>query len=203
MKINKNVYVLLENLKAYSLETYNHSIEVSKLCTSFGRYLGLSNEEIDKLRLAGLLHDIGKLCIPLKILHKPSSLTKEEFNILKIHPLYSVKLLIQADFTCYDVLSIIINHHEKINGLGYPYGLDDSSIPDLAKILAICDSYDAMKSKRVYKDAKNTNYIKKELINNACKQFDYYYVNMFLDYLNLMDNKKRFCLSNNLLVSSM
>ena len=155
------------------------------------------------MRIAGLLHDIGKLLIPLEILHKPSALTKDEFNILKKHPLFSAKLLIQAGFNDEDVLSIIISHHEKLNGLGYPYGINDSSISNLARILSICDSYDAMKSKRSYKDAKSIEYIKEEFISNAGKQFDYYYVNMFLDYLNEIDNKKSFYLSNNLLVSSM
>ena len=183
--MNDNIIMLLAKLKKYSLMTYNHSIAVSNMCVSFGRMIGLNECEIEKLRIAGLLHDIGKLNIPLSILHKSSNLTLEEYNILKKHPLYGVNLLIKVGFKDEDILNLILCHHEKLNGLGYPNGLKENSIPLLARILTICDCYDAMSSKRTYKEAKDIDYIKKEFIKNSGEQFDNYYVNLFLPYLDI------------------
>lgn len=145
--------------------------------------IGLGKEEIEKLRIAGLLHDIGKLNIPIDIIDKTSKLTKDEFNIIKKHPLYSAKLLIEAGVTDKDIIMLVLSHHEKLNGLGYPYGLDNNSIPFLARILTICDCYDAMKSKRIYKEANDLDYIRKELLDNSGVQFDCTFVNLFLPYL--------------------
>ena len=145
--------------------------------------IGLDDNQIEKLRIAGLLHDIGKLYVPLSILDKPAKLTDDEYNVIKRHPLYGIKLLNEANFVNNEILNMILCHHEKIDGTGYPLGLKGKSIPQLAKIITICDSFDAMHSRRVYKDADDLTFIKKELLEQAGKQFDYDYVNLFIVYL--------------------
>ena len=188
--INKNVLKLIYDLKIYSPITYGHSIAVAYHSVSFGRMLGLDEECIQKLMIAGLLHDIGKLMIPITILNKSGKLTEDEYDIIKKHPLYSVYLLTKAGFKNEEVLKMILSHHERLNGLGYPYGISEEDIPELTKIITICDCYDAMKSKRSYKEARNIDYIKKELLINSGGQFDSYYVDTFLTYLSAKDRNR-------------
>ena len=184
------VYYLLEKLKEKPISSYEHSLRVSNLCELFGQKIGLSEEEIEKLKLGALLHDIGKLQIPNSILEKPSRLTSEEYSTIKKHPIYGYNLLIQAGVSDKDVLDMVLQHHERIDGLGYPYGLANDSISNLTRILTICDSYDAMSSKRAYKNEYSLDYIKSELKEYAGSQFDYEYANMFLSYLNEESIKK-------------
>ena len=190
--INQNLLMLLKQLKMYSESTYNHSIAVAYYCGQFSKMLGLSEESEFKLRIAGLFHDIGKLCIPIEILEKPGKLTIDEYENLKMHPIYSVNLLSANGYRDEEIFSLILSHHEKLNGLGYPNGLDDKTIPLLTRILTICDCYDAMKSKRSYKDAKSLDYITSELVSNSNTQFDSYYVKMFISYLNENKEKRLF-----------
>ncbi len=187
--INKKLLKLLGDLKDYSFETYKHSIAVSYFCGEFGRMLDLSEEEIEKLKMAALFHDIGKIWISKDILNKPDKITFEEFDILKMHPIYSVKILLDSGFKDIEVLNIILCHHERLNGMGYPSGLISKIIPELAKILTICDSFDAMRTKRSYKEPMNFEDIKRELLNNSGTQFDPYYVQMFIFFLNSKNEK--------------
>ena len=180
--LNNKTCILLERLKVFSPMTYEHSVNVSNLALLFGERLGLDVESIEKLKIAGLLHDIGKLKIPDSILHKPTKLTKEEYLVIKKHPLYGVNILIEADFKNKEILEIILYHHERQDGLGYPYGLTENLIPTLAQILSICDCFDAMYAQRCYKNADDLEKIKQELITNAGTQFNSFYVHLCLAY---------------------
>ena len=177
---------ILMDLKKYSLTTYDHSIRVSNICMFLGRKLNLSEEEIKTLRLAGLLHDIGKLKVSKDILDKPAKLTKEEYDEMKNHSKYGVDLLINNGFNNNEVLNLILCHHERIDGLGYPNHLTGDKIPKLSKILTVCDCFDAMNSKRPYKEIQNTDYIRSEFINNSGTQFDPYYAKELLNSLNYL-----------------
>lgn len=179
----KKLSDILMELKDYSLITYEHSIRVANICMMFGRRLGLTDEEVKTLKMAGLLHDIGKLKIPKEILDKPSKLTKEEYEKIKMHPRYGVDLLMRNGFNDTEVLNSIMFHHERIDGLGYPYGLDGNNIPKLAQILVVCDCFDAMNSKRPYHEAEGINYIRNEFINNSGTQFSSYYAKEMLLFL--------------------
>jgi len=189
--LNNNVYNLLKKLNTYSQATYKHSLNVANISVAFAKDLGLNEEDIEKLRIASLLHDIGKLQIPKHILHKPAKLTKEEYAIIKKHPDYGVNLLINAKFFEPEILYLILCHHERIDGLGYPNGIKGEKIPYLAKILTICDSYDAMRTSRIYKEEQNMEYIKKEFEENMGTQFDPYYTKRFLEYLKEKNPKKK------------
>ena len=186
---NKAVRILLGKLKAFSPTTYYHSIRVSNLCVSFGKTINLGEDDIENLQVAGLLHDIGKLNIPDNILHKPSKLSIGEYQYIKRHPKYGVELLLKAGVTDLNILNLVLSHHERPDGLGYPNAIKNNDISYLANILVICDCFDAMSQKRVYKDIKDLEYIKKELLNNAGKQFDYDLVYLFMLYLDNELNK--------------
>ena len=183
-ELTKKQLQLLYQLKKEHENTYQHSVNVSKYSVILGEKLSLEREDIEKLRIAGLYHDIGKLLIPNSILHKKGKLTQNEFEIIKKHPLYSYNLMIKNGFKDEDVLDIVKHHHERLDGLGYPDNLTKATIPFLTKIVSICDSYDAMQRSRAYKDEKDINYILSELINNCETQFDSYMVYNLIDILN-------------------
>lgn len=189
--LNDKVYSLLNELNSFSSSTYQHAMRVAIICCSFGERLGLDEEEIEKLKIGGLLHDIGKLWIPDAILNKPSKLSFEEYEIVKNHSKYGIDLLNGAGFSDQDVLDMVLHHHERIDGKGYPCGLKGNSIPKLARILSICDCFDAMRSKRLYSENKDLDYIRKELLDNSGTQFDENYVNLFLPYLDEMTSIER------------
>ena len=182
--LNENMNNLLTSLSKFSEETYMHSIRVSELCVAFGQSIGLKDEDIEKLRIAGLFHDIGKLCIPLQILHKPDKLSNEEYECIKKHPSFGVGLLIDAKVDDKELLNMVLMHHERPDGLGYPNRVIQNDISYLTSILTICDCYDAIYSKRIYHEKKNYEYINNELLTNAGTQFDSYYVKLFLNFMN-------------------
>ena len=130
--------------------TYTHSINVALLSTLIGKWMKLGPHALDNLMLAGLFHDIGKMRIDKNILNKPDKLTDEEFEEIKKHPIYSYELLQENTEIPMDVKVGILMHHERMDGSGYPYGVYNENINDIAKILAIADAYDAMISERPY-----------------------------------------------------
>ena len=186
--LNENMNNLLIKLCEFSAETYLHSVRVSKLCVEFGRSIGLKDEDIEKLRIAGLFHDIGKLCIPNQIIHKAGRLSKEEYECVKMHSFLGVRLLIDAKVDDKEILDMVLKHHERPDGLGYPNGLMDDNISYLTSILTICDCYDAMNSKRQYHEKMDYEYINNELLTNSGTQFNSYYVNLFLNFIDGMDS---------------
>ena len=188
--ISDKVLELLNKLSMFSPATYEHCVNVSKIAASFAHEIGLDEEKIEKLKIMGLLHDIGKLKVPEKILHKPGKLSKEEYEVVKNHTKYGVELLTNIGFSDSEVIYSILHHHERIDGLGYPSGLKGDLIPELVKILVICDSYDAMHS-RHYNENHDMEYIKNEFIKNSGTQFDSYYTKLFLDYLDRIIQKSK------------
>ena len=163
--------ILLNTVGANDHFTESHSQNVSKLCVAFGKKLQLSFQEIENLRLAGLFHDIGKIGIPDSILLKQGRLTDEEYETMKLHPIMGANIFALSEV--FKKLSpIIIAHHERVDGKGYPNKLSGDDIPYLAKILAICDSFDAMISKRSYKEAKNISFAINQIKECSGTQFD-------------------------------
>lgn len=191
MILNNECLRLLYLLKQNHPHTYLHSINVANYSVLLGQKLGLDNESIEKLKIIGLFHDIGKLNIPNTILKKPSKLTDEEYEVIKNHPIYSVELLKRAGFTDEEVLRSIKAHHERIDGTGYPEGLNGSIIPFLAKITAISDSFEAMTSNRCYRSMQDLDYAREELIKGAGKQFDLKLVNVFIDLIDKGISKEK------------
>jgi len=139
-------------IDATSSWTRGHSERVSKIAVEIGEILGLSKDELKILKIGGLLHDIGKLGIPQVIINKPAKLTEEEYEIVKKHPEIGYRILKPIE-ELKEILPIVLYHHERCNGSGYPEGLKCDEIPRLAKIVAVADVIEAMTTERPYKKA--------------------------------------------------
>ena len=133
--------------------------------------LGLPKEDIQTARVAGLLHDIGKIGIQDDILKKKGKLTKEEYEVIKTHVEKSVEMIRFPPHMNY-VIPAVLSHHERYDGKGYPNGIKGKEIPILGRILAVCDSFDAMVSRRAYKEKLSVEYAIGELENGKGTQFD-------------------------------
>lgn len=150
---NSDALIGLVRLKTKSDYTYMHSVAVCALMTSLARQLGMTEAAVREAGLAGLLHDIGKMAVPITILDKPGPLTDEEFRIMRTHSAAGHRLLSEASNVVPNtVLDVVLHHHEKIDGSGYPFGLANDQISRYARMGAICDVYDALTSDRPYKE---------------------------------------------------
>lgn len=170
---------LVQALDARDPYTKGHSEQVAYYAVLIARELGLSEEETENIRFAGLLHDIGKIGIPEKILNKSGKLSIAEYNQVKIHPYISYKILKPIQFLS-SLLPYVYHHHERWDGKGYPDGLQGKDIPLGARILAVADSFDAMVTDRVYRKGKIKETAANELIKYAAAQFDPEVVDAFL-----------------------
>lgn len=155
LKHADNISMNINSLAAYDGPTYMHSLNVAMYAGTFGLLYGMEYERVNKLIAAALLHDIGKTRIPEDILNKPGSLSEEEFAEIKKHPQYGYDMLKDMVSISPLVRVPILEHHENYDGSGYPRGLVDKETHIFSKIIHICDVYDAMLSKRCYKDAIN------------------------------------------------
>ncbi|HCS62913.1 MAG TPA: phosphodiesterase [Cellvibrio sp.] len=143
--------ISLARLKTADEYTYMHSVAVCALMIALARQLNLGEDGVREAGFAGLLHDIGKVGIPMKVLNKPGKLTDSEFAIVKSHPEVGAKILIESYQVSPMVLDVCLHHHEKVDGTGYPHGLKGDTISLYAKMGAVCDVYDAITSNRPYK----------------------------------------------------
>ena len=151
---NGSALLSLARLKTKDEYTYMHSVAVCALMVALGRQLGLSEHEVQEAGMAGLLHDIGKMAMPLDVLNKPGKLSDDEYTVMRSHPERGHAILLGASTAFSDaVLDVCLHHHEKMDGSGYPYGLVGEQISQLARMGAICDVYDAITSDRPYKTA--------------------------------------------------
>lgn len=152
---NRDVLLSLIQLRYNHEYTYSHSTNVALLSLEMGYSLGLTDSELHSLVLGALLHDLGKLRIDNKILDKPTKLTDEEFAEIKKHPIIGTELATKLHSINPNIVRIVNEHHEKLDGTGYPNNLRGNNICDLSKIVAVCDIYDAVTSKRSYHDARS------------------------------------------------
>jgi putative nucleotidyltransferase with HDIG domain len=150
---NPSAFVSLARLKDKDDYTYMHSVAVCGLMVALGRHMGLSDTEVREAGLAGLLHDVGKMQMPLDVLNKPGSLTDAEFNVMRSHPERGWEMLREGTHVPEAALDVCLHHHEKVDGTGYPHKLAGDQISLLARMGAVCDVYDAITSTRPYKKA--------------------------------------------------
>ncbi|MBU0476959.1 HD domain-containing protein [bacterium] len=165
------ITALVKAMEAKDPYTRGHSDRVNKYALAIAREMNLSDENIELIKRFGVLHDIGKIGIPIRILNKPAKLTKEEWKMIKSHPRIGVTIIETIDFMKL-AKPIILSHHERYDGKGYPMRLRDKKIPLLAKIISIADAYDAMLSDRPYRKAFSKEYALTELARGAGTQFD-------------------------------
>jgi putative two-component system response regulator len=174
-----SIKALASALEARDTYTQGHSMRVTQYSLLVGEKLSLTKKEMEKLRLAGLLHDVGKIGVKEQVLNKPGKLTPEEYEQIKIHSQLSVKIL-QPVITDEEVIDIIRHHHERWDGDGFPYGLKKEEIPLGSRIIIVCDTFDAMTSNRPYRKALTKEIAFDELRRCSGSQFDPRMVKAFL-----------------------
>ena len=178
----ESIETLRYTVEAKDIYTRGHSDRVAEYSVLIGKKLGLSEEDLKTLHLGGLFHDIGKIGVPDSILQKGSTLTDDEYSQIKQHPNIGVHILSNASIF-QDILPIVEHHHEKFDGSGYPSRLKGNDIPYLARITSVADSFDAMTSRRSYRDSLPMETVISELKRCSGTQFDPDIVNLFLDIL--------------------
>lgn len=148
---HSHALISLARLKRADEYIYLHSVAVCALMIALARQLKLDEAQVREVGLAGLLHDIGKVGIPLMVLDKPGNLTEIEFSVVKSHPEVGARILMDNFQVSPIVLDVCLHHHEKVDGSGYPHGLTGDTLSIFAKMAAVCDVYDAITSNRPYK----------------------------------------------------
>lgn len=197
----KNWYMNTIQALAYAVEakdkyTKGHSLRVSKYGALIGKQMGLSDDMIEKIRIAGILHDIGKIGISDSILTKPGKLTDKEYNLIKAHPKISRKILEPIGLS-EEIMEGIAKHHERFDGKGYPYGLDDGDIPLVAAILCAADSLDAMTSDRSYRKGISLDDAINEFLKYKGTQFNPVVVDSIVSlYMNKKEEIEKVKLEN-------
>lgn len=159
--------------------TYNHSMRVQEYSIKISKELGLDKRRLENLYVASLLHDIGKINVQAEILNKPDKLTDEEFSLIKMHPIDGAEILKHQK----GVSEIILQHHEKLDGSGYPFGLKSEEILLESKIVTVSDTYDAMTQDRVYRNALRADEAVRELKKWSGIHFDQEIVNTLISIL--------------------
>ncbi|MFD9908610.1 HD-GYP domain-containing protein [Streptomyces sp. NPDC059063] len=151
--------------------TRGHSERVGRASVMIARELGMDDERVEVLRFAGILHDVGKLGVPTRLLRKEGPLTPQERQVIELHPEYGHEMVRGIGFLG-EARAAILHHHERIDGSGYPYGLTGRQIPECARVVAVADAFDAMTSSRSYRPARPVPTALAELRRCAGSQFD-------------------------------
>lgn len=185
----KKVNEILNELKQFDIVTYNHCVRVSHLSRFLAEAAELTEYEKLQAQFAGLLHDVGKMKIPLDVLHQPRKLTDEEYKQVKNHAVYSAELLEPLEHSHFfrEVQLAVLHHHERLDGKGYPFGLEGEQIPYISRVILIVDTVDAMTQDRPYRKGLPLEVVYQELEKHAGTQFDPHLVKVFLAaYKNLL-----------------
>ncbi|MCD0448148.1 HD-GYP domain-containing protein [Actinocorallia sp. API 0066] len=159
--------------------TRGHSERVSRGSVMIAEEIGMSRARVEAIRFAGMLHDVGKLGVPTKVLQKEGPLTEEEFAAIQLHPMRGLEIIREIGFLD-EALTGIMYHHEKLNGRGYPQGLAGDEIPEFARIIGVADAFDAMTSTRSYRPARSVAEGVAELRRCSGEDFDPQMVDAFL-----------------------
>lgn len=162
---------------------YRHSVNVASLSALIGKWVGMRNDQIKLLTYSALLHDFGKTKIPAKILNKPGRLNKDEFNLVKTHPVIAYNIIKDIRFLDKSVSYGVLMHHERLDGSGYPLGLKEDNIHPFAKIIAIADTFDAINSNRPYKLSSTPIDSLLIMQQESLHKLDYQYCSIFLKHL--------------------
>lgn len=182
---NKDALISLTRIKRKDQYTFMHCVSVCALLTAFAREQGYDRDAMREVAIGALLHDIGKTYIPDVILNKPGKLSEDEFELMKNHVLYSRDILQEYRNISETSVRIAEQHHERIDGTGYPYGLTQSQLPTTSQMAAIVDVYDALTSVRCYKDAWEPTYTLAKLLEWSPMHFGTELVQRFIRVLGI------------------
>ena len=188
---NENTFTTLFEVTSHDYHTYTHSINMSVIGLLFGKYLSLSEHELDCLGTGMLLHDVGKVIVSPEIINKTGRLTKEEFSEIKKHPKAGLEILEQAKNVDSLCLKIVAQHHENHDGSGYPYGLGGSEIHLFGSISRIIDVYDAMTTHRPYAPAKRPFAALAEMMKEMPNCFNEELLKEFICFLGAKDARNK------------
>ena len=181
----ETIEILRMTVEAKDTYTRGHSDRVAAYSELIGKHLGLSDSDLKTLKIGGLFHDIGKIGIPDSILLKTDKLSDDEYSEIKNHPSIGAHILSNAT-VFQDIIPIVKHHHERYDGRGYPSKLQGNDIPYFARIAAVADAFDAMTSKRSYRDSLDLSIVREEIEKNSGTQFDPEVAKVFL---NILDNE--------------
>ena len=173
---------LCQAVETKDFYTRGHSERVSRGATMLAREIGMGAERVAAIRYAGMLHDVGKLGVPTRVLQKTGPLTEEEIAAIQLHPMRGLEIVRQIGFLT-EALDGIMHHHERIDGQGYPMGLAGDEIPEFARVIAVADAFDSMTSARSYRGARGIGEAVAELRKWAGTQFDPVLVEAFITAL--------------------
>jgi len=180
---NPDALILLSNIKNADEYTAEHCLRVAIMSIAFGKFLGMSKEELQCIGLGAMLHDVGKMRIPDKILNKPGKLSPAEYCIMQDHALEGFKILQEKKLLSAGVIDIAHSHHEKLDGTGYPRKLLSHQISRYAKIVSVIDTFDAITSERIYSPAQSPSVAFKVLLDHSGTQFDPTYAKKFVEWM--------------------
>lgn len=166
--VDKSLY----DIKTYDNYTYMHSLDTCIMAAFLGITSGFSKWDLKELGVGAILHDIGKTKIPLSIINKHGKLTKDEFSEIKKHTIYGGKMLRKNIAVPDSVINIVEQHHERVDGTGYPYGLSGGQISKFAKLVCLCDVYDAVSNDRCYRKKFNPNDAYELILAQSGSSFD-------------------------------
>ena len=186
----ESIEVLRRTVEVKDVYTRGHSDRVSEYSLLIGKKLNLPPEQMKTLKIGALFHDIGKIGIPDAILLKTDKLTDDEYSEIKNHPAIGAHILSNASIFA-DIIPIVKHHHERYDGKGYPARLAGEDIPYLARIVAVADTFDAMTSRRSYRQALDFDYTMNEIERCKGTQFDPAIADVFLEILRINQKKKR------------
>lgn len=175
-----NVFDMLHNMRQLKDATYTHSMNVGLICNVFARWLRMDEEDVRTATLCGLLHDIGKVKMPERIIKKPGRLTAREYSVMKTHPREGYHILEHSPISEH-IKNSALMHHERCDGSGYPLGLTSMQIDPFAKIVAIADVYDAMTSARVYRGPLCPFKVIETFENEGFQKYDSKFIIVFLE----------------------
>jgi putative nucleotidyltransferase with HDIG domain len=176
------IYALATAVDAKDHYTHGHSATVMKYSTKVAEMMEMSEQEIENVKYAGLLHDIGKIGISESIINKPGKLTNDEYAIIKMHPQLGANIISKID-SLKKLVPLVLSHHEWANGAGYPLGLRGEEIPMGARIISVADAFSTITSKRPYREERSIDFAIKEIQKYAGTQFDARVVNVFVKLL--------------------
>jgi len=182
---NQDALACMTRLRIKDEYLVEHSLNVSILMTVFAKHLGFERDVIEQLAIGAFLHDIGKVLVPEEILHKPGKLTAKEYEVMKSHVTFGLEVLNDSPDLSELVIEVVQQHHERLDGTGYPKQLNEQQISQYGRMIAIVDSYDAMTAERVYKAGMQPIQAFKILMKEAPNSYDHKLVEQFVNCIGI------------------